>query len=103
VVLLGAGKNLLVSLPRRLRQRAFARRRAIGQGEAASTALRVRSRDEIAHHVRRSRCACGVRSIAPLPEPEMGEVLFGGRSLTSARMTCPVCGRSRSLFFDVSG
>lgn len=103
LVALGVGINFLVGVPRRLRQRAFARSRTIGQGEAASTAIPVRSRDEIARHVARSKCTCPTRGAAPLPEPDVRDVLFGGRTLTSVRMTCPACSRSRSLFFDVSG
>ena len=95
------GINFLVGVPRRLRQRAFARSRVIGQGEAASTAIPVRSREELDRHVARSKCTCATRS--PAPEPELREVLFGGRTLTSARLTCPACSRSRSLFFDASG
>jgi hypothetical protein len=101
IAFLLVGINFLVSVPRRLRQRAYTRSRAIGQGEAASTAIAVRSREELARHVARSKCSCATRS--PAPPPELREVLFGGRTLTSARLTCPACSRSRSLFFDVSG
>ncbi|MEP7124666.1 MAG: DUF3857 domain-containing transglutaminase family protein [Byssovorax sp.] len=101
IAFLVVGINFLIGIPRRLRQRAYARSREIGQGEAASTAIPLRSREEIARHVARSKCSCATRS-AP-PEPELREVLFGGRTLTSARLTCPACSRSRSLFFDVSG
>ena len=103
IALLVVGTRFLWSVPRRLRQRAFTKRRVIAPGEAASTAIRVRSRDEIARHVSRSKCPCGVHSIARLPASEMGEVRFGDRSLTAARMVCPACGSARSLYFDVAG
>ncbi len=104
----GAGIAFLVvagrflwSVPRRLRQRAVARSRIIAPGEAASTAIRVRSRDEIPRHLSRSKCACGIHSIARVPASELGEVRFGDRTLTSARLTCPACGSARSVYFDV--
>jgi transglutaminase-like putative cysteine protease len=107
---IGAGIAMLVvaarflwSVPRRLKQRAFARSRAIAPGEAASTAILIRSRDEIARHVSRSKCPCGAPAGARAPEPERGEVLFGGRSLTTARMVCPACEKPRSVYFDVAG
>jgi hypothetical protein len=102
VAFLVIAKDFLWSLPLRFRKRAFIRRRAIGKGEAAATAIPVGSREELERHMRQSRCDCGV---PPGPAPldvELAEALFGGRVLTSARVTCETCGRKRSRFFAIS-
>ncbi|WP_394845602.1 DUF3857 domain-containing transglutaminase family protein [Pendulispora brunnea] len=78
------------------------RQRRSGNGDTAATATWVLSRSEAEKLLLGPRCHCGARFTGPLPDSTWSAVLFDGRTITSARVVCAKCDKTRIRYFEIN-